>query len=619
MITRNDEEKYLDKSVAAFPGFNKPFTYSDAIRQIGRGKSQLSLEMIEREAVDQIDDSDIEIIEDTMRFLLNIVEKPRMFIRSVEEKVPIDQAKRINYQAIAKLSRDSNDWYSRTLVSVKPKLIHAEVTEDTLDIYENRFAVTLFDWVYRIIYAEYNIYLGKRKNAGDTLALDFISRLYTGHIPNWGFTDVCYSDSAKTDSKYILELEQHIKSLERLMRKMTIIRSSELYQTLRKKKRLTGNIQRTNILMFDPNYNRAYKLWLYLHEKHYDSLVAVEEEQIDRNVLSNEYQLYCFLNLCICLDKMGIKCTQSPTYRFNKKRGLTSDGVAKFLFFGNELELELEGDHFKLRYHIQKKVDRITSTPKKNQRIISDKDRETVDEFWFYPKYDDLEKFSQNELIEKTTDLFNELTEKNDNVCRYAMLSINLDTWGDKGLKESLCRRLFNSGDNLSDEESAEDLDHWSDFKTGIALISAYPFRTSSGLGMLTKILYNHLMKPLLKTSNMGKCPVCGGNTTTYGDGMLCSRCNIRISYTYCTKCDGEKKRPIFWIKYKDDKILQERDVMKNCETTPLFKIDTISKFMPICSLTSFDIQAENKGSKGTEYKFKTICPRCGTKLGGKS
>ena len=182
MSVRNDEEQYLHKTIAAYPGFTRPFTYSDVIKAIGGDDSYLSLEMKEKETVKHIDESAISMINDIMGFLTRIVEKPRMFIKSIEEKVPIDQAKRINYHAIAKLSRDSNDWYSRTLISVKPKQIHAEVTEDTFDIYENRFIVTLFDLIYRVVNDEYNRCLAKLKNSGSALALDFVSNLYTGFV-----------------------------------------------------------------------------------------------------------------------------------------------------------------------------------------------------------------------------------------------------------------------------------------------------------------------------------------------------------------------------------------------------------------------------------------------------
>lgn len=618
MTTRNDEEKYLDKTVATYPGFSKPFTYANVLSFIGSGEGQLSLEMVEKEAVRHINNSDIKMINETMRFLLKIIEKPRMFIKTIEEKVPIDQAKRINYQAIAKLSRDSNDWYSRTLVSVKPKQIYAEVTEDTLDIYENRFIVTLFDLIHKVIYDEYNDCLSKIKNAGNALALDVVSQMYTGYNPNWSFADVCSGNQVKTDSGYRFSLKQHKESLEILMRRITLLKTSELYTALRNKKRLTGNVQKTNILMFDQNYNRAYKLWLYLHENHYDDFMVVKKETIPPERLVKEYQLYCFLGLCICLNKIGLECKHSPTYRYGSE-GLTSDGVAVFSYGKNELEMGVCGKDFRFRYRIINTVEQGSTAFKRVHHIISDSERETIDEFWFCPRYDDLEELSQMELMDYTTKLFNELTPEGGeyNVSgRYAMLSINLDAWGDKGLGESISRRLFNSGDNLSNIESKENLERWSDFKTGIALVSAYPFRGPSGLNKVSKILYNHLLKPKLKVGDMKECPICSGRIFSKGIDAICSKCNIRMSYTYCKACDPDKQKPFFWIKYKDDSILENEEVMETCETTPLFKMDTISQFMPKCTLTSFDIDADRQGSSGSVYKFRTICPRCGIKLG---
>ena len=614
MSSRNDEEKYLDRTVAAFDGFKNAFTYSDVLRFL---RDRLSLEMGEKEAVERIDDSDMREINDTLPFLLRIAEKPRMFIKSIEEKVPIDQAKRINYNAIAKLSRDSNDWHSRTLISVKPKLIHAEVTEDTLDIYENRFFVTLIDLVYKVVYREYNDCLTKIKNAGTTLALETISKLYTGFKQDWSFNDVCYGNNIKTDSGYRYQLEQHKEQLESTLRRLAIIKSSELYTDLRTKKRITGTVQRTNILMFDHNYHRAYKLWLYLRENHCEEFLIVEDELIEQSVLEKEYRLYCFLALCVCLEKIGAKCTQSAKYTFGPD-GLAADGVTKFDYCGNSIEMELDVDGFKLRYHIPNKISQKELAFQKVRHIISDNERETIDEFWFRPCYDNLEQLNQADLNDYLTRLFDSLAPGPDDCFsgRYAMISVNLDTWGEKGLSEDLCRRLFNSGDNLPEDEPPENKERWSDFKTGIALVSAYPFRGPSGLNKICKILYNHLLKPKLHAGKMETCPVCDGRLTPNGVDYICHQCNIKISHTYCKSCDPNKTKPFFWIKYKDDAILEEEGVMSSCESNPLYKMDTISQIMPKCTLTSFDVGAERKSSGNTIYKFKTICPRCGIRLG---
>ena len=618
MSSRNDEEKYLTKVVATFPDLQGSFNYSDVIRMIGNGKNQLSLEMHEKEAVKHIDNSDIKEINDAIPFLLRIIEKPRMFIRPIEERVPIDQAKRINYHAVSKLSRDSSDWYSRTLVSVKPKMIYAEMSEDTLDIYENRFIVTLLDIVYRIVYYEYLDCLSKIKNAGDALAFDFVSTLYTGYKPGWSFSDVCAGNTIKTDEGYRYSLKQHKEKLEALMRRLTIIRNSELYKTLRNKKRLSGSVQRTNILMFDQNYNRAYKLWLYLHENHYDDFLVIKEEQIPQGELENAYYLYSFLCVCTCLNKMGAVCIESPSLNFGNQ-GLKSDGIMLFQYSGNVLELELKENCFIFRYRVPKVIDNHELSFQKVHRIISDKDKEDVDEFWFCPKYDNLENLSQMELADYTERLFDSLTRKGPKDTfnsRYALLSVNIDNWGSKDLEESLCRRIFNTGDNFSNSESPEKLELWSDSKTGIAIVSSYPFRASSGLNSISKILYKHLIKPKLSLDNMSFCPICDNKLSVSGIDAICYHCNIRISYTYCRSCDPSKQKPFYWIKYKDDSILENHDVMENCETSPLYKIDTVSKFMPICALTSFDVSVNKAGSSKPVYKFKTICPRCGIKLG---
>ena len=120
-ITRKDEGKFLKLKIAENSVFDAALTFDDLISAIGDGR--LPLEVSDDDGSRVIDDSSIEEIKKVIPCLLKIVDKPRSFIRSLEEKVPVETAKRINHKAIAKLSQDSNDWYARTLLAVKPKNI----------------------------------------------------------------------------------------------------------------------------------------------------------------------------------------------------------------------------------------------------------------------------------------------------------------------------------------------------------------------------------------------------------------------------------------------------------------------------------------------------------------
>ena len=136
-ITRRDEEKFLKLKIAENSIFDAALSFDEIIDSISVGN--LSLEVSDDDGTKIIDDSSIKEIKKIIPRLLEIVDKPRAFSKSLEKKVPVETAKRINHKAIAKLSQDSNDWYARTVLSVKPKNIVSDINEETIDLYENRF------------------------------------------------------------------------------------------------------------------------------------------------------------------------------------------------------------------------------------------------------------------------------------------------------------------------------------------------------------------------------------------------------------------------------------------------------------------------------------------------
>ncbi len=142
---RSEEEKFL---------FNR--IYDDFYVQFPQGAhlselidafncKKILLQFSEKEGTKVINEECVKEIKKTVPYIQRIVEKPRSFIKSIEEKVPVATAKRINSGAIMHLGRDSNDWYARTFLTVKPKNIISDINEETIELYENRFIKTLID------------------------------------------------------------------------------------------------------------------------------------------------------------------------------------------------------------------------------------------------------------------------------------------------------------------------------------------------------------------------------------------------------------------------------------------------------------------------------------------
>lgn len=165
-ITRKDEERFLKLKIADNPVFNNALTFDEIINLISEGS--IPLQVSDDDGTKVLDDEQFNEIKRVVPFLLKIIDRPRSFIKSLEEKVPVETAKRINHKAISKLSKDSNDWYARTILSVKPKNIVADINEETIDLYENRFICSLTDRISKLVASRRQYYQETLKSIDDT-------------------------------------------------------------------------------------------------------------------------------------------------------------------------------------------------------------------------------------------------------------------------------------------------------------------------------------------------------------------------------------------------------------------------------------------------------------------
>ena len=176
-------------------------------------------------------------IEKTMPKLLKIAEKPRSFVETHSEKVLVESARKISHKAISELSADSKDWYSRTYVSVKPKRINAEISDETLNIYENRVFVSLIKRLDREMYIkrrDSEEILQKSIGASSMKEIEDYFGLTTD-ASAWSFP--FYKSNSFTDENNdngIEDIENLIKRIEKIDKAISRIKQSDVYKDLRK-------------------------------------------------------------------------------------------------------------------------------------------------------------------------------------------------------------------------------------------------------------------------------------------------------------------------------------------------------------------------------------------------
>ena len=482
----------------------------------------------------------------------------------------------------------------------------SDISEETIDLYENRFICSLVDRIAKLLAQARHYYLDQIKSLDDYRAVAALNREYNYSTASFPFFNKItkrrqYIDQ---DAAYRKKLEDELENINKLFKHVRLIKRSDFYRILHKKRRVSDPIQKTNILMFEFNYNQAYKLWIYLNQLH-------QEEKLDLNVDTTEdeteryYYLYTFLCLIAAFNDMGFKEESGATVSWEDNTVSSSADLLFSRFSGDS------GQCFV--------VDPDPKCIRIKYKYYDGKER--WDGFEIYPNYADFEGKTRSQTEQFTTDILNSLVasdkRKNPEISsRYSFVSLNMTRCSEgNAYSPKVYRRFYGIGNNFSAAESAENLKNWADYKTGIVIIAPTDLRYN--FLRIEKILNYHILKWEKITAEATRCPLCGGtNVKPAGkDGFFCHDCVLLFSVTYCNSCDKEHKRPITWVKYLNDKFLKNEEVVRGLnEMTPYYKMSKIETIMGEKATTSFELEREVGG-----WKLKTNCPYCGIQLGDES
>lgn len=594
-IKRKDEEKFLKFKISENECFINTLTFDEIIDCIGSGI--LPLEVSEDDGTKVLDEEQFEEIKRVVPFLLKIIDKPRSFIKSLEEKVPVETAKKINHKAISKLSRDSNDWYARTVLSVKPKNVVSDINEETIDLYENRFICSLTDKISKLVASRRHYYQDQIKSIDDNNAIFAMERDYhtTSSFP---FFNKLNKNSINfiTDSSYRTKLKEELEKTIEVEKKIRLIKRSDFYRSLHKKRKVTDPIQKTNILMFEYNYNQAYKLWKILSQYHEENTLENDVE-INEDDLHGYYYLYSFISVLSALHDLGFtEITKNKISYINNSIILREN--LKFVRGIEQIFIKLEKDYIKMSY-------------------LNSDTKNKIDEFLIYPNYINFETMSRSKVDEYTSEMLNSFIDNSKFTTvssRYAFVSIDMNRCSeDNTLSERVYRRFYGIGNNYSPDEHPDSLKNWGNYKTGIVIIT--PTKLRDNFLRIEKIINYHILKGRNISSFGKECPLCGSKyiVDNGNHNYTCRNCRHIISITYCNVCDNAHKKPILWVKYIDDKFLEQEEVIRGDFINIKYfnKIDKIEKIMGEKATTTFELEKDTSG-----WKLKTICPHCGIKLG---
>ena len=255
--------------------------------------SGTTIEQQREELVKVVDEEWISMIEDSLDAINTIIEKPRRFITTEEEVVPVSLAKKISADSVRHLSQNTQFLAPSDDGGVHPTRILNVNTVETYDLYENRF---IYHLIQRLL-----TFVDKRTD------VIFWS---TGNEVRNRFKMHSKIDDAYEEIEYNVEMTVKNRQsfaendadnmdvfmrIDRVRRLVMALRGASFCQIMSGCSAVRSPIQRTNLIMKDPNYRKCYQLWQFMER--YDKVGYNIDVQQQSLAFDDEYMVQMYTNL----------------------------------------------------------------------------------------------------------------------------------------------------------------------------------------------------------------------------------------------------------------------------------------------------------------------------------
>lgn len=241
----------------------------------------------------KIDENWIDFIEQNIDAIFKIIQKPRSFIATKEEVVPVGLAKKITADSVRHLSMNTQFIASDEGGDIQPTRILNVSTEESFNLYENRFIYHLIQRLAAFINKRTDIiFWATGDEITDNLTLESSFKD--------AYEEVNYKIelNIKDLQNVAKSREDHMdlfKRIEEIQKKVRALRKSPFCQTMAGCTVVRSPIQRTNLMMKDPYYRTCYKLWQFIES--YDDIGYTIDEQDTALEMDEDYLVRMYTNL----------------------------------------------------------------------------------------------------------------------------------------------------------------------------------------------------------------------------------------------------------------------------------------------------------------------------------
>lgn len=240
-----------------------------------------------------VDERWLTVVEEGIESIFNIVDKPRRFIATSEEVVPVALAKKITADSVRHLSQNTQFIASNEAGEIQPTRILNVTTEESYDLYENRFVYHLIQRLFAFVDKRTDIIFW---STGDETCnvMSMESKI------DDAYEEISYKVemTIKNRQSYVENDTDNMdlfKRIDRVRRMSRTLRASSFCDIMNGCAKVRSPIQRTNLMMKDPDYRACYKLWQFIEG--YDEVGYTIEEQNSALQFDEEYLLQMYINM----------------------------------------------------------------------------------------------------------------------------------------------------------------------------------------------------------------------------------------------------------------------------------------------------------------------------------
>lgn len=255
--------------------------------------SETTIDQQREELVKVVDEEWISVIEDSLDAINNVIEKPRRFITTEQEVVPVSLAKKISADSVRHLSQNTQFLAPSDDGGVHPtKILNVNMAE-TYDLYENRFVYHLIQRLLTFVDRRTDVIFWSTGNeVRNRFAMHSkIGDAYEEIEYNVEMTVKDRQNFAENDADNM----DTFMRIDRVRRLVMALRGSSFCQLMKGCSVVRSPIQRTNLIMKDPNYRKCFQLWQFMER--YDKVGYSIQVKDSALAFDDEYLTQMYTNL----------------------------------------------------------------------------------------------------------------------------------------------------------------------------------------------------------------------------------------------------------------------------------------------------------------------------------